>query len=48
MREYNEGDEGGEMKELRIVFDGPPGHDSPRFVETEDELGRGVGEGGGD
>jgi len=26
-----------------IVFDGPPSHESGRFVEVEDEAGRGVG-----
>lgn len=25
-----------------VVFDGPPSHDSPRFVEVEDENGRSI------
>jgi hypothetical protein len=28
---------------IYFVFDGPPGPESGRFVETEDENGRGVG-----
>lgn len=28
---------------LYVVFDGPPSHVSGRFVELEDETGRGVG-----
>jgi hypothetical protein len=27
-------------KEIRIVFDAPPGRDMPTFVEIEDETGR--------
>lgn len=27
------------MKELHVLFDGPPGHESGRFVECEDENG---------
>lgn len=30
------------MKELNILFDGPPGPFSGRFVEVEDEDGRSV------
>ena len=30
------------VKGLRIVFDGPPSHESGRFVEAEDESGRSV------
>ena len=26
--------------EVYIIFDGPPGPESPRFVEVEDEQGR--------
>jgi hypothetical protein len=29
-------------RELRIVFDGPPSHESGRFVECEDANGRSV------
>jgi hypothetical protein len=32
-------------RELRIVFDGPPSHESGRFVEVEDEHGHGVNAG---
>jgi hypothetical protein len=28
--------------ELRVVFDGPPGNESGRFVECENDLGHGV------
>ena len=27
---------------IDIVFDGPPDHDAPRFVEVEDEQGRSI------
>lgn len=27
---------------VRIRFDGPPGPVAPRFVETEDDSGRGI------
>jgi hypothetical protein len=27
---------------IDIVFDGPPGHEAGRFVEIEDEEGRGI------
>lgn len=30
------------MSEIRIVFDGPPGPQSGRFVETEDAEGHGI------
>ncbi len=30
------------MGEIRIVFDGPPAHESGRFVEVEDTEGRGL------
>ena len=30
------------MGEIRIVFDGPPGHEAGRFVEVEDIDGRGL------
>lgn len=29
------------MPKLRIIFDGPPGHESGRFIETEDLEGHG-------
>lgn len=29
-------------REIHIVFDGPPGHESGRFVEVEDETGAGI------
>lgn len=32
-------------KELRVVFDGPPGVPPGRFVECEDSLGRSVNAG---
>jgi hypothetical protein len=32
-----------EARDLFVVFDGPPSHDSGRFVELEDAKGRGVG-----
>jgi hypothetical protein len=32
-------------RELRIVFDGPPSHESGRFVEVEDETGHSVNAG---
>jgi hypothetical protein len=31
------------MQELHILFDVPPGPEAGRFVETEDENGKGVG-----
>lgn len=31
--------------EIRIVFDGPPGPTSGRFVEVEDEHGRSINAG---
>jgi hypothetical protein len=30
---------------INITFEGPPGPDGPRFIETEDLDGRGVGAG---
>lgn len=30
------------MSEIRIVFDGPPGPESGRFVETENAEGHGI------
>lgn len=30
------------MKEIRILFDGPPNHESGRFVEVEDESGKSI------
>lgn len=30
------------MIEFAIVFDGPPDHDMPRFVEVEDESGASI------
>lgn len=27
---------------IMVVFDGPPGHESGRFVEVEDEQGHGI------
>lgn len=32
-----------ELEEVYVVFDGPPAHESGRFVETETEDGHGVG-----
>lgn len=29
-------------QEIRIVFDGPPSHQSGRFVEVEDDQGRSI------
>lgn len=31
-----------ETKHVDIVFDGPPGHESGRFVEVEDDTGRSI------
>jgi hypothetical protein len=28
--------------EIHIVFDGPPSHDSPRFIEVEDANGKSI------
>lgn len=30
------------MRHINIVFDGPPDHDAPRFVEVEDESGNSI------
>ena len=30
------------MTFIDIVFDGPPGHESGRFVEVEDETGKSI------
>lgn len=30
------------LQKVCIVFDGPPGPESGRFVEAEDEYGRGI------
>ena len=30
------------MSEIRIIFDGPPGHIAGRFVEVEDTEGRSI------
>ena len=30
------------MEDIRIVFDGPPSHESGRFVEVEDAQGRSI------
>jgi len=30
------------MKHVDIVFDGPPDHVAPRFVEVEDEQGKSI------
>jgi|SRR6516162_6203360 hypothetical protein len=30
------------MDHIDIVFDGPPGHESGRFVEVEDSFGRSI------
>lgn len=27
---------------IDVVFDGPPDHDMPRFVEVEDEFGKSI------
>jgi hypothetical protein len=27
---------------IDVVFDGPPGHEPPRFIEVEDEQGRSI------
>lgn len=32
-----------EARDLFVVFDGPPDHESGRFVELEDAAGKGVG-----
>ena len=29
-------------KAINIIFDGPPGHDSPRFVEVETDDGKSI------
>ena len=31
------------MSEIYIIFDGPPSHESGRFVEVEDGDGKGLG-----
>jgi len=31
-----------ERQEMRIVFDGPPSHESGRFIEVEDASGKGI------
>ena len=31
------------MNEIYIIFDGPPSHESGRFVEVEDGNGKGLG-----
>lgn len=28
------------IKEINVIFDGPPGHHSGRFIDIEDENGR--------
>ena len=33
------------MAEIQIVFDGPPSHESGRFVEVEDMDGKSIGVG---
>lgn len=33
------------MTHIDIVFDGPPGHESGRFVEVEDASGRSINAG---
>jgi hypothetical protein len=30
------------MESIRIIFDGPPGPEAPRFVEVEDEQGNSI------
>lgn len=30
------------MSHIDIVFDGPPGHEAPRFVEVENEKGKSI------
>ncbi len=30
-------------KPINIIFDGPPGHDAPRFVEVETDDGKSIG-----
>ena len=30
------------MKTLHIIFDGPPDHDGPRFIECETATGRSI------
>ena len=34
--------EDGKYLPINIVFNGPPGHDSPRFVEVEFDDGRSI------
>ena len=29
-------------KPINIIFDGPPGHDAPRFVEVETDDGKSI------
>ncbi|MFC4852771.1 hypothetical protein [Actinophytocola glycyrrhizae] len=31
-----------EARAINIVFDGPPSHEGPRFVEVEDDAGRSI------
>jgi hypothetical protein len=38
MREESNAD----RRELRLVFDGPPGRDRPTLIEIEDHAGRAV------
>lgn len=33
------------IQELHIVFDNPPGHEGPRFIECEDADGKSVNAG---
>ena len=33
------------LREVHVVFDGPPSHESGRFVECEDGLGNGISAG---
>ena len=32
----------GQPSVINIVFDGPPSHEGPRFVEVEDDEGRSI------
>jgi len=33
------------MKAINVIFDGPPSHESGRFVEVEDDAGRSINAG---
>lgn len=31
------------MEEVYVIFDGPPSHEGPRFIEVEDADGKSIG-----